>query len=355
MGFEFESERARHFRFGEGSFEMMTARTFRSPRHTTRYWEAGPVDGPLMIFLHGWPEIGLMWRAHIEAFASEGWRCVAPDMRGYGGSSAPTSSEAYALKEIVEDMVELHDHLGARPAIWVGHDWGSPVAGALAAHHGKRSRGVVLMSVPYFPEGFALPSLLPLVDRQLYPADRYPDGQWDYFRFYQTHFDQTVSDFDADIPATLASVYRPGNPAAAGKASPTASVTLNGGRYGAAHRAPATSPDHTLWPSSDFDALVEAFSAGGFRPANAWYLNDTVNVAYARAAPDGGGLLQPVLFINGDWDPICDITRGRLGEPMGGACRNLSVTNLVAGHWLPLERKAETVQAIRLWLKTKGL
>jgi pimeloyl-ACP methyl ester carboxylesterase len=41
-------------------------------------------------------------------------------MRGYGGSSAPTTSEAYALKEIVEDMVELHDHLGVPPAIWIG-------------------------------------------------------------------------------------------------------------------------------------------------------------------------------------------------------------------------------------------
>ena len=131
----------------------LTARTFRSPRHATRYWEAGPIDGPLMIFLHGWPEIGLMWRAQIEAFAAEGWRCVAPDMRGYGGSSAPTASEAYALDEIVDDMVELHDHLGARPAIWVGHDWGSPVAGALAAHHAARSRGVVLISVPYFSGG----------------------------------------------------------------------------------------------------------------------------------------------------------------------------------------------------------
>jgi pimeloyl-ACP methyl ester carboxylesterase len=332
-----------------------TARTFRSTRHTTRYWEGGPVDGPLMIFVHGWPEIGLMWRAQIEAFMSEGWRCVAPDMRGYGGSSVPTGSDAYTLNEIVDDMVELHDHLGAPPAIWVGHDWGSPVAGALAAHHATRSRGVVLISVPYFPEGFALPSLLPLVDRQLYPVDRYPDGQWDYFRFYQTHFDQTVSDFDADIPATLASIYRHGNPAAAGKVSPTASVTLNGGRYGSAHRAPVTSPDPALWPSSDFDALVEAFQTRGFRAANAWYLNDVANIAYARAAPDGGRLQQPVLFINGDWDPICDITRGRLGEPMSRACQDLSVTNLPAGHWLPLERKTEIVQAIRSWIKARGL
>jgi pimeloyl-ACP methyl ester carboxylesterase len=334
---------------------MTTARTFSSLRHTTRYWEAGPIDGPLMIFLHGWPEIGLMWRAHIEAFASDGWRCVAPDMRGYGGSSAPTHSEAYALKEVVDDMVELHDHLGARPAIWVGHDWGSPVAGALAAHHAAHSRGVVLMSVPYFPEGFALPSLLPLIDRQLYPADRYPDGQWDYFRFYQTHFDQTVGDFDADIAATLASIYRQGTPAAAGKVSPTASVTLNGGRYGAARRAPATPPDPALWPPADFDALVEAFRGRGFRPPNAWYLNDSANIAYARAAPDGGGLRQPVLFINGGFDPICDITRSRLGEPMARACRDLSVTNLEGGHWLPLERKTETLQAIRSWLKASGL
>jgi pimeloyl-ACP methyl ester carboxylesterase len=333
----------------------LAARCFRSPRHTTCYWEAGPVDGPLMIFLHGWPGIGLMWRAQIEAFASEGWRCVAPEMRGYGSSSAPVASQAYTLNEIVDDMVELHDHLGARPAIWIGHDWGSPVAGALAAHHGERSRGVALISVPYFAEGFALPILVPLIDRGLYLADQYPYGQWDYFRFYQTHFDQAVSDLDADIPATLASIYRQGNPASAGKMSPSALVTHNGGRYGSAHRAPPTAPDPALWPPRDFDALVEAFSAHGFRPVNAWYLNDIANIAYARTAPDHGRLRQPVLYINGNWDAICDINCSRLGEPMRLACEDLSVTNLPAGHWLPLECKTEVIEAIRSWLTATGL
>ena len=333
----------------------MNSRILRSPRHVTQYGEAGPIDGPLMIFLHGWPQIGLIWRAQIEAFAAEGWRCVAPDMRGYGGSSAPAAAKDYALEEIVTDMVALHDHLGARPAIWVGHDWGSPVAGALAARHVARSRGVVLISLPYFPEAFALPSLLPLIDRQLYPADRFPDGQWDYFRFYQTHFDQTVRDLEADIPATLASVYLRGSPAVAGQISPTASVTARGGRYGAAHRAPETSPDPMLWPSADFDALVESFRTSGFRPANAWYLNDAANTAYARAAPEGGRLSQPVLFINGAWDSICDITRSRLGDPMARACGDLSVTNVAAGHWLPLECKTEVSDAIRSWLQAKGL
>ncbi|CAG4925687.1 Epoxide hydrolase A [Paraburkholderia saeva] len=337
------------------SVPNLTAHTFSSPRHTTCYLAAGPADGPLMIFLHGWPEIGLMWRAQIEAFASEGWHCVAPDMRGYGGSAAPAASGAYALSAIVDDMVELHDHLGARPAIWVGHDWGSPVAGALAAHHGARSRGVVLISVPYFPEGFALPNLVQLIDRQLYPADQYPDGQWDYFRFYLTHFSQTVSDFEADIPATLASLYRRGNPAAIGQVSPSALITKNGGRYGSAYRAPATPPDPALWTPTDFKALADAFDVSGFRSVNAWYLNDAANIAYAHTAPDGGQLRQPVLFVNGDWDAICDINRSRLGEPMRGACADLSITNLPAGHWLPLECKIELVQAIRSWLKTSGL
>jgi pimeloyl-ACP methyl ester carboxylesterase len=306
-----------------------------------------------MIFLHGWPQIGLMWRAQVEAFASEGWHCVAPDMRGYGGSAAPAATEAYALKEIVADMVELHDHLGARPAIWVGHDWGSPVAGALAAHHANRCRGIVLVSIPYFPKGFGLPGVVPLVDRQLYPADRYPDGQWDYYRFYLTHFDQTVSDMGADIPATLASIYRPGNPASTGKVSSSALITANGGRYGAAHRAPPTAPDPTLWPSADFDALVDSFRATGFRPCNAWYLNDTANSIYALSAPGGGDLRQPVLFVNGDWDAFGDINHSRLGEPMRTACGDLAVTNMPAGHWLPLERKSELVQAIRSWVATK--
>jgi len=337
------------------STPALIARTVSSPRHTTRYWDTGPADGPLMIFLHGWPEIGLMWRAQMHAFAAEGWRCVAPDMRGYGGSSAPAAPGAYALTEIVQDMVELHDQLGARPAIWVGHDLGSPVAGALAAHHPPRSRGVSLISVPYFPGGFALANLLPLVDRQLYPADQYPDGQWDYCRFYVSHFDQTVADFDADIPATLAAIYRPGSAASKGQVYRSALVTRNGGWFGSARRAPAVTPDPTLWPPADFDALVAAFRVTGFRPGNAWYLNDAANIAYAGAAPDGGRLRQPVLFVNGDFDGLCDISHGRIADPMRQACSDLSVTNQPAGHWLPLERKLELTQSIRSWAKANRL
>jgi pimeloyl-ACP methyl ester carboxylesterase len=325
--------------------------TFRTPRHTTHYWEAGPVDGPLMVFLHGWPEIGLIWRFQVEEFAAEGWHCVAPDMRGYGGSSAPPDASAYAVSEIVVDMIELHDHLGGQPAIWVGHDLGSPVAGALAAHHPARARGVVLVSVPYFPDGFAIANLVPLVDRQLYPADQYPDGQWDYYRFYVSRFEQTVSDFNADIPDTLAAIYRSGNPASKGTVYRSALISRKEGWFGSAHRAPSVKPDPALWPPADFDALVEAFRTTGFRAGNAWYLNDPANSAYARTAPDGGVLHQPVLFVNGSFDGLCDIESSRIGDPMRRACLDLSVADQQAGHWLPLERKSALTEVIRYWVK----
>jgi len=335
----------------------LTSRAFSTPRQTTHYIECGPADGPLMIFLHGFPSISLMWRAHMDAFAADGWRCVAPDLRGYGGSSAPAANDAYTIKEVVADMAELHDHLGGKPAIWVGHDWGCVVAGELAAHEPKRSRGVVLASLAYQPDGHALRTVIPLIDRTIYPADQYPDGQWDYYRYYTTHFKAAVADLDEDQVASLAWTFQPGNPAVVGKVSPNAVATRNGGRFGAAHRAPPTQPDPALWPTADFDVLVQAFKAYGFRAPCAWYLNDDAAIAYAREAPNGGRLSQPVLFVNGDFDQTCNINGNgnHQGDPMRAACADLTVTSMPAGHWLPLERKAELIQAIRIWLQDKKL
>ncbi len=66
-------------------------------RHRTAWIEVGPTDGPLLIFLHGWPALGLIWRSQLEHFAANGWRCVAPDMRGYGASSVPTRISDYTV------------------------------------------------------------------------------------------------------------------------------------------------------------------------------------------------------------------------------------------------------------------
>lgn len=334
---------------------ILSTRTFSTARHRTHYLEAGPADGPLIIFLHGWPELSLVWRAQLEAFATSGYRCIAPDMRGYGGSSAPSALGAYAHEHIVADTVELHDHLGGEPAVWVGHDWGSVTVGALVSHQPARCRGAVMISVPYFPEGYALQSLVPLVDRTIYPADQYPDGQWDYYRYYQTNFASAVADLDADKAASLASIYRSGDPQKMTEPASNAVVSRNGGRFGAAHRAPPTAPDRALWPPEDFETLVRSFEAHGFRPPCAWYVNDEANIAYAGKACDGGRLPMPVLFVNGDYDQMNSINGNRMGDPMRASCADLTVAHLPGAHWLPLECKAELTQAIAGWLEIKNL
>ncbi len=193
------------------------------------------------------------------------------------------------------------------------------------------------------------------MDRTIYPADEYPDGQWDYYRYYTRHFESAVADLNADKASSLASMFKSADPGAMHKPAPNASVTKKGGRFGDAHRAPPTKPDPTIWPPADFDALVRAFSNHGFRPPCAWYLNDEANIAYMHRAPNGGHITQPVLYVNGEYDQVNTINGNHYGDAMRAACANLTVANIPAAHWLPLEKKAELVQAIRTWLRSKNL
>ncbi len=241
------------------------------------------------------------------------------------------------------------------PAIWIGHDWGSAVAGALAAHEPRRSRGVVLTSLAHFPQAFTSATLVPLVDRSIYPVEQYPDGQWNYYHYCTTRFEAAVADLDADPAASLASIFRAGDPVGVDKVSPSATVTRRGGRFGDTHRAPATPPDPTLWPPDDVDQLVEEFRTNGFRASCAWYVNDDTNLEYARRAPAGGRLTLPVLFVNGEWDVICSTNGNRQGDPMRAACSDLTVTQVPGGHRLPVEREGELVAAIRNRLRAKDL
>jgi len=320
-------------------------------RHRTAWLEAGPADGPLMIFIHGWPELGIVWRAQVEEFAAAGWRCVAPDMRGYGGSSVPTVTSAYALRETVGDMIELHDALGGAPAIWVGHDWGSPVVWALAAHHAGRCRGIANLCVPYLARGFTLSNVVPLVDRDLYPADKYPVGQWDYWRYHCEQFAQSARDLEADVAATIAVLYRPTAPDVVGKrAAPLADLRAQGGWFGAAHRAPDIPRDEAFLTEADYNTFVTAFQTTGFSGADAWYLNDEANAAYAATAPNFGRLQMPVLFIHAAWDVVCETMHSRLADPMRADCANLIEATIEGGHTLTLERPVEVNAALTQWL-----
>src|SRR5438105_8195414 len=129
----------------------VTENIAKSARHTTFYLSCGAEDAPLIVFCHGWPELSISWRHQLPTFASLGFRVIAPDMRGYGRSSVYARHEDYALENTAKDMVELIDSLGRDKAIWVGHDWGSPVVWSMATHHPERCFGVANLCVPYIP------------------------------------------------------------------------------------------------------------------------------------------------------------------------------------------------------------
>src|SRR5436309_13347622 len=115
-------------------------------------------QGPLVLFCHGWPELWYSWRHQLPALAADGFRAVAPDMRGYGQTDAPQDIGAYTILHTVGDMVALVAALGEQKAIIVGHDWGAPVAWTAAMLRPDIFRAVAGMSVPHRPRGPAVQS-----------------------------------------------------------------------------------------------------------------------------------------------------------------------------------------------------
>ncbi len=109
---------------------------------------AGPDDGPLVILLHGFPEIAYGWRHQILALADAGFRVVAPDQRGYGLTSKPRGVAAYRLDVLARDVIALADALGARRFSLVGHDWGGIVAWRVASDFAERVERLAIINAP---------------------------------------------------------------------------------------------------------------------------------------------------------------------------------------------------------------
>lgn len=120
---------------------------------TIRMQIATQGSGPLVVLCHGFPELWFSWRAQLAALAAAGYRAVAPDMRGYGGTDAPSDIEAYTMLHLVGDMVGLVKALGETQALIVGHDWGAPVAWNAALMSPDIFRAVAGMSVPFAARG----------------------------------------------------------------------------------------------------------------------------------------------------------------------------------------------------------
>src|ERR1700722_2278396 len=127
----------------------VTHRSAKLSEITMHIAESG--DGPPVILLHGFPELWYSWRHQLPALADAGYHAVAPDQRGYGTTSIPTTVTDYDINHLTGDVVDLIDHLGATRATVIGHDFGALVAWALALIHPDRVHAVAGLSVPYVP------------------------------------------------------------------------------------------------------------------------------------------------------------------------------------------------------------
>ena len=105
--------------------------------------------GPLMLFLHGFPEFWRAWRAPMAHFAARGWLAVAPDQRGYNLSGKPEGVEAYRAKHMVEDLRQLAAGFTREKFVLVAHDWGGAVAWGLAISHPELISHLVIVNSPH--------------------------------------------------------------------------------------------------------------------------------------------------------------------------------------------------------------
>jgi len=285
-------------------------------------------SGPLVLFCHGWPESWYSWRHQMAAVAAAGYRAVAPDMRGYGGTDAPDNPAHYSLLHLVGDLVSLLKALGERQAVLVGHDWGAPVAWHAALLRPDLFRAVVGMSVPYAPPWRT--DLLSALEKQ---------GVHDfYIQYFQTP-GVAEAEFERDVEASMRRIYYSGSGDAPAQVS--FGMLAPGAGYLDHTIDPKVLPD---WMGADDMAYYAGeFRRAGFRGGLNWYRCLRLN-AELLSPWRGAPIQQPSMFIAGARDAVLrfpasqsQIDRYPTTLPGLRGCHILEG----AGHWIQRERATQ--------------
>lgn len=297
-------------------------------------------QGPLILCVHGWPELAYSWRHQISYFAARGYRVAALDVRGYGGSSKPDDVSAYTLKNLAGDVAAVARQLDPEPAILFGHDWGAPIAYHAALLYPQQFRAVAGLSVPYLPGGDT--SALDLW-QALYP-DRF---------FYQLYIEQegrAEAEVSADVATALRKIYF----ALSGNAPVDEWLKQKPKDAGLLDELVDPHPFPDWMSDADLDVYVTAFEAGGFRgPFNRYRAQrlDTAELSALR----GQAIEQPACFIGGELDAVRHfVTDADLYADPGSGCSDFRGSRLIpeVGHWVQQEAAQATNQALAEFLQT---
>jgi pimeloyl-ACP methyl ester carboxylesterase len=319
----------------------VTLKTIKANGIHMRYAEIG--SGPLVLFCHGWPESWYSWRHQLTAVSAAGFRCVAPDMRGYGGTEAPEPIDQYTLHHLVGDMAELVKALGEKDrgesrATIVGHDWGAPVAWHAALWRPDLFPAVCAMSVPYAPPGYV--DILSALEKR---------GIDDFYLQYFQKPGVPEAELQQDIRSALRRLYFTAGGQLEEKGKGFARLT--GGTLLANTVDPPTLP---AWLSeADLDYYTQEFSRTGFRGGLNWYRNLRRN--WELGGPwRGQPIRQPSLFIAGSRDGVLRFPAAQSQlDNYPKTLPGLRGSHILegAGHWVQQERPAEVNKLLIEFLK----
>jgi pimeloyl-ACP methyl ester carboxylesterase len=257
--------------------------------------------GPAVVLCHGFPELAFSWRHQIPVLAGAGYRVIAPDMRGFGGSSAPKAVDAYDVVSLCSDLTGLLDALGEESAVFVGHDWGGSLVWSLAVLEPARVRAVAGLSVPFVPRAPAAP--IPIMRRHL--------GEDFYIVWFQTPgvADEALA---RDVRRTLTTSRQW-----------TADWAAEDGHE----------PKRADWISEEELAVyIDAFERTGFTGGLNWYRNIDRNWELTEAVAERR-VEQPAFFLTGELDPV---QKFMPAAAMDGWVADLRASVVVpgAGHWV---------------------
>lgn len=289
--------------------------------------------GPLVLLCHGFPEGWVSWRSQMAALARAGYRAVAPDMRGYGGTDAPADPAKYTMLHQVGDMVALVRALDEQQAVIVGHDWGAPTAWYAALLRPEVFRAVAGLSVPYSPPGPV--DLLSALEAQ------------GVQHFYMQYF-QAPGVAEAELEVDVAATMRRLNYSLSGDGAGGVAGILPVGKgflYNTVD--PAQLPS---WlDADDLAYMVAEFTRTGFRGGLNWYRS--IRLSWELMAPWRGAVIhQPSLFVAGAGDDVLKFPTSRAAmDKFSHTLPGLRGSHLLdgAGHWVQRER-AEAVNTLLL-------
>lgn len=310
----------------------ITLKTVLANGITQRYAECGV--GPAVLFCHGWPESWYSWRHQMLALAAAGYRCIAPDMRGYGGTDAPEQIDHYTILDLVGDMVSLLRELEVKDVVVVGHDWGAPVAWHCALLRSDLFRAVVGMSVPWALRGKI--DLLSSLEKQ------------GITRFYMQYFQEpgvAEAEFERDVRLALSLVYFNSS---GDQPDPEKSFSIlpPSGGFLDNKMAPAKLP---AWlTEKDLDWFTGEFTRTGFRGGLNWYRNLTRNWRLTSAW-QSQAIRQASMFIAGSRDSVLKFPASKAQiEMFPKSLPGIRGTHILegAGHWIQQERANEVNQLL---------